>query len=117
MSYPITDIDGVDGDVAAVLKSVGIRSTDRLLEAARDQLRARTLRGAGRRAEMARVEKLAPRDAVIDRSRCRRDRRCRRSPGSATRPTPCAPQPPRTRVRSDRRRRSHTMVSLHNDGE
>ena len=35
MSYPITDIDGVDGDVAAVLKSVGIRSTDRLLEAAR----------------------------------------------------------------------------------
>ncbi len=35
MSYPITDIDGIDGDVAAMLKSVGIRSTDRLLEAAR----------------------------------------------------------------------------------
>ena len=35
MSYPITDIDGVDGEVAVVLKSVGIRSTDRLLEAAR----------------------------------------------------------------------------------
>jgi hypothetical protein len=35
MSYPITDIDGVDSDVAAVLKSVGIRSTNRLLEAAR----------------------------------------------------------------------------------
>jgi hypothetical protein len=35
MSYPITDIDGIDGDVAGVLKSVGIRSTDRLLEAAR----------------------------------------------------------------------------------
>ena len=35
MSYPITDIDGIDGNVAAVLKSVGIRSTDRLLEAAR----------------------------------------------------------------------------------
>ena len=35
MSYPITDIDGIDGDVAVVLKSVGIRSTDRLLEAAR----------------------------------------------------------------------------------
>jgi predicted RecB family nuclease len=35
MSYPITDIDGVDGDVAATLKSVGIRSTERLLEAAR----------------------------------------------------------------------------------
>ena len=35
MSYPITDIEGIDGDVAAILKSVGIRSTDRLLEAAR----------------------------------------------------------------------------------
>jgi hypothetical protein len=35
MSYPITDIDGVDGDVASVLKSAGIRSTDGLLEAAR----------------------------------------------------------------------------------
>lgn len=35
MSYPITDIVGVDGEVAAILKSVGIRSTHRLLEAAR----------------------------------------------------------------------------------
>ena len=35
MSYPITDIGGIDGDTATVLKSVGIRSTDRLLEAAR----------------------------------------------------------------------------------
>jgi hypothetical protein len=35
MSYPITDIDGIDGEVAAILKSVGIRSTERLLEAAR----------------------------------------------------------------------------------
>ena len=35
MSYPITDIDGIDGDVAVVLKSAGIRSTERLLEAAR----------------------------------------------------------------------------------
>jgi hypothetical protein len=35
MSYPITDIDGIDGDVAAILKSAGIRSTERLLEAAR----------------------------------------------------------------------------------
>ena len=35
MSYPITDIEGIDGDVAAVLKSAGIRSTNRLLEAAR----------------------------------------------------------------------------------
>jgi predicted RecB family nuclease len=35
MSYPITDIDGIDGEEAAILKSVGIRSTERLLEAAR----------------------------------------------------------------------------------
>ena len=35
MSYPNTDIEGIDGDVAAVLKSAGIRSTNRLLEAAR----------------------------------------------------------------------------------
>ena len=32
MSYPITDIDGIDDDAAARLKSVGIRSTERLLE-------------------------------------------------------------------------------------
>ena len=35
MSYPITDIEGVDSEVATILKSVGIRSTNRLLEAAR----------------------------------------------------------------------------------
>jgi uncharacterized protein DUF4332 len=35
MSYPITDIEGIDGEVAAILKSVGIRSTERLLESAR----------------------------------------------------------------------------------
>ncbi|HEX5509640.1 MAG TPA: DUF4332 domain-containing protein [Pseudolabrys sp.] len=35
MSYPITDIDGIDRDVAAILKSAGIRSTGRLLEKAR----------------------------------------------------------------------------------
>src|SRR3974390_1588289 len=35
MSYPITDIDGIDGEAATVLKSAGIRSTERLLEAAR----------------------------------------------------------------------------------
>ena len=39
MSYPITDVEGIDREVAAKLKSVGIRSTGRLLEA------ARTLRG------------------------------------------------------------------------
>jgi len=35
MSYPVTDIDGIDGEAAAILKSAGIRSTGRLLEAAR----------------------------------------------------------------------------------
>jgi predicted flap endonuclease-1-like 5' DNA nuclease len=35
MSYPITDIGGIDGDVAASLKSAGIRSTTKLLEEAR----------------------------------------------------------------------------------
>jgi hypothetical protein len=35
MSYPITDIEGIAGDVAATLKSAGIRSTGRLLEVAR----------------------------------------------------------------------------------
>jgi len=35
MSYPITDIEGIDGEAASALKSVGIRSTLRLLEAAR----------------------------------------------------------------------------------
>jgi Domain of unknown function (DUF4332) len=39
MSYPITDIDGIDGEAAAILKSAGIRSTARLLET------ARTMRG------------------------------------------------------------------------
>jgi Domain of unknown function (DUF4332) len=35
MSYPITEIDGIDGEAAVALKSAGIRSTERLLEAAR----------------------------------------------------------------------------------
>jgi Domain of unknown function (DUF4332) len=35
MSYPITDIDGIDGEAADILKSAGIRSTGRLLEVAR----------------------------------------------------------------------------------
>jgi predicted flap endonuclease-1-like 5' DNA nuclease len=39
MSYPITNIDGIDREAAAILKSAGIRSTARLLET------ARTLRG------------------------------------------------------------------------
>ena len=35
MSYPLTDIDGIDGVAAAILKTVGVRSTRGLLEAAR----------------------------------------------------------------------------------
>jgi hypothetical protein len=34
MSYPLTDIEGIDAEVVAILKTVGIRSTERLLEAA-----------------------------------------------------------------------------------
>jgi len=34
MSYPLTDIEGIDGEAAAILKSVGIRSTEALLECA-----------------------------------------------------------------------------------
>lgn len=36
MSYPLTDIEGVDATVAAALKSAGVRSSARLLEAAKD---------------------------------------------------------------------------------
>ncbi len=37
MSYPIIAIDGIDGEASAILKKAGIRSTERLLEAARAQ--------------------------------------------------------------------------------
>lgn len=36
MSYPITTIDGIDEDAVAALKAAGIRTTDKLLEAAKD---------------------------------------------------------------------------------
>ena len=47
MSYPITDIEDIDADEAKVLKSVGIRTTEKLLESAkspkgRKQLAAET---------------------------------------------------------------------------
>lgn len=45
MSYPVTDIDGIDDDAAARLKSVGIRSTERLLETARTMRGRKTLAG------------------------------------------------------------------------
>jgi hypothetical protein len=35
MSYPLTDIEGIDAATATLLKSVGIRSSNGLLEAAR----------------------------------------------------------------------------------
>jgi hypothetical protein len=35
MTYPITDINGIDEDVADILKAVGIRTTEKLLEAAK----------------------------------------------------------------------------------
>jgi hypothetical protein len=34
MSYPLTDIDGIDRDIATILKSAGVRSSKSLLEAA-----------------------------------------------------------------------------------
>jgi hypothetical protein len=34
MSYPISHIEGIDGDMAARLRSAGIRSTGRLLDSA-----------------------------------------------------------------------------------
>jgi hypothetical protein len=34
MSYPVTDIEGIDDEAVSALKSVGIRSTGALLEAA-----------------------------------------------------------------------------------
>ena len=34
MSYPITDIDGIDGEVATILKSAKIRTSASLLDAA-----------------------------------------------------------------------------------
>jgi hypothetical protein len=43
MSYPITDIGGIDGDVAASLKSAGIRSTNKLLQEAGTVKGRRTL--------------------------------------------------------------------------
>jgi predicted flap endonuclease-1-like 5' DNA nuclease len=36
MSYPVTDIEGIEPEVACRLKSIGIRSTDKLLEAAKN---------------------------------------------------------------------------------
>ena len=45
MTYPITDIEGIDGETAAILKSEGIRSTAALLESA-SSLKGRKLLAA-----------------------------------------------------------------------
>lgn len=50
MSYPITDIQGIDGQVAAALKSAGIRSTGALLD------KARTVKGRKLLAEKTRFD-------------------------------------------------------------
>jgi hypothetical protein len=34
MSYPLTDIEGVDREIATILKSAGVRSSRSLLDAA-----------------------------------------------------------------------------------
>jgi predicted RecB family nuclease len=36
MSYPITSLDGMDEDAVALLREAGIRTTEKLLEAAKD---------------------------------------------------------------------------------
>ena len=43
MSYPITDIDGIEPEIAVRLKSVGIRTTGKLLEAAKSPKGRRVL--------------------------------------------------------------------------
>jgi predicted flap endonuclease-1-like 5' DNA nuclease len=43
MSYPITDFNGIEPESAATLKSIGIRTTGRLLEAAKNPKGRRTL--------------------------------------------------------------------------
>jgi predicted flap endonuclease-1-like 5' DNA nuclease len=43
MSYPITDIEGIEPEAAATLKSAGIRTTERLLEAAKNPKGRRAL--------------------------------------------------------------------------
>lgn len=43
MSYPLTDLDGVDEDAARLLKGAGIRTSGKLLEAAKDAKGRRAL--------------------------------------------------------------------------
>jgi hypothetical protein len=50
MSYPITDIGGIDDEAAKALRAVGIRSTEKLLAA------ARTVKGRKELAEKTRID-------------------------------------------------------------
>jgi hypothetical protein len=50
MTYPITHIVGIDGEIAARLKRAGIRSTGRLLES------ARTMKGRKQIAEQTGID-------------------------------------------------------------
>lgn len=50
MSYPLTEIDGIDANMASLLKSAGIRSSARLLE------QARTARGRKELADRIQVD-------------------------------------------------------------
>jgi predicted flap endonuclease-1-like 5' DNA nuclease len=43
MSYPLTDIEGIDEAAAKTLKRVGVRTSDGLLEAAKDAKGRKTL--------------------------------------------------------------------------
>lgn len=45
MSYPLTEIDGIDEEVARVFRKVGVRTTAKLLEAARDPKGRKALAG------------------------------------------------------------------------
>ena len=45
MSYPVTDIDDIDADEAEALKSVGIRTAEKLLEAAKSPKGRKLLAG------------------------------------------------------------------------
>lgn len=46
MSYPIRDIDGIDDAAARCLRKIGIRTTEKLLEAAKDAKGRKTLSAA-----------------------------------------------------------------------
>jgi hypothetical protein len=43
MTYPIRDLDGLDEDIAADLRSIGIRTTEKFLDAAKNPRGRKTL--------------------------------------------------------------------------